>query len=160
MATGCASAVQSITIERSSPAVVTWTTSDPFAENQVVIVTAQGHGTYTYQLGNGPRQTVGTFSNLPFGPQTITVWDENGCTEVTITVEAINYPKFFTPNGDGFNDMWNVKGLQGTDAQVYIFDRYGKLLKQLSPSSEGWDGTFNGQLMPSSDYWFKILYTH
>ncbi|TRW90194.1 T9SS type B sorting domain-containing protein, partial [Flavobacterium sp. GT3R68] len=39
-------------------------------------------------------------------------------------------------------------------------DRYGKLLKQLSPiNSTGWDGTFNGQLMPSSDYWFSVDYT-
>ncbi|NRD23372.1 T9SS type B sorting domain-containing protein, partial [Winogradskyella litoriviva] len=40
----------------------------------------------------------------------------------------------------------------------YIFDRYGKLLKQLSPDGSGWDGTFNGNLMPTSDYWFTVEY--
>ncbi|RTY87000.1 T9SS type B sorting domain-containing protein, partial [Flavobacterium sp. GSN2] len=39
-------------------------------------------------------------------------------------------------------------------------DRYGKLLKQLSPiNSTGWDGTFNGQPLFSTDYWFTVDYT-
>ncbi|NGZ90843.1 T9SS type B sorting domain-containing protein, partial [Psychroflexus maritimus] len=75
-------------------------------------------------------------------------------------VSLIDYPKFFTPNEDGFNDSWNIIGLANqSNAKIYIFDRYGKLLKQLSPSSEGWDGTYNGKPMPSNDYWFKVEYT-
>ncbi|PZW39507.1 gliding motility-associated-like protein, partial [Mesonia algae] len=67
---------------------------------------------------------------------------------------------FFTPNEDGYNDRWNIQGISNQlDAKIYIFDRYGKLLKQLSPSSEGWDGTYNGNPMPSNDYWFRVEYT-
>ncbi|HLF53229.1 T9SS type B sorting domain-containing protein, partial [Flavobacterium sp.] len=45
------------------------------------------------------------------------------------------------------------------NAKIYIFDRYGKLIKQISPTGTGgWDGTYNGQLMPSSDYWFTVDY--
>ena len=44
-------------------------------------------------------------------------------------------------------------------AKIYIFDRYGKLLNQLSPLTEGWDGSYNGNPMPSSDYWFRVEYT-
>ncbi|MFA5556434.1 MAG: T9SS type B sorting domain-containing protein, partial [Flavobacteriaceae bacterium] len=51
----------------------------------------------------------------------------------------------------GLNDQHN--------AEIYIFDRYGKLLKQLNPLGAGWDGTFNGQPLPSTDYWFKVMYT-
>ena len=75
------------------------------------------------------------------------------------TVLVIDYPLFFTPNGDGYHDTWNIAGI-GTQpyAKIYIFDRYGKLLKQLSPTGEGWNGTYNGALMPTDDYWFKVVY--
>jgi gliding motility-associated-like protein len=72
---------------------------------------------------------------------------------------AINYPLFFTPNGDGFNDTWNIVGLANQpNTKIYIFDRYGKLIKQISPTSNGWDGTFNGRPLPSTDYWFTVTY--
>jgi gliding motility-associated-like protein len=72
----------------------------------------------------------------------------------------VGFPKFFTPNGDGINDTWNIEGI-GTlnDPTVFIFDRYGKLLKQLDETSPGWDGTFNGRPMPASDYWFRLEYS-
>ena len=74
---------------------------------------------------------------------------------------VIDYPKYFTPNGDGYNDTWNITGLNQPDAKLYIFDRYGKLLKQISATdaSNGWDGTYNGNQMPSTDYWFSLQYT-
>jgi gliding motility-associated-like protein len=75
-------------------------------------------------------------------------------------VSIINYPHFFTPNGDGVNDTWNITGLNDQEsAKIYIFDRYGKLLKQISPKiNGGWDGTFNGQPLPTTDYWFTVDY--
>ncbi|VAV84841.1 hypothetical protein MNBD_BACTEROID02-98, partial [hydrothermal vent metagenome] len=60
---------------------------------------------------------------------------------------------------DGYNDTWQVYGVNVAsqfESIIYIFDRYGKLLKQLSPQSLGWDGTFNGQDLPSNDYWFQV----
>ncbi|MEM6517503.1 MAG: T9SS type B sorting domain-containing protein, partial [Bacteroidota bacterium] len=71
----------------------------------------------------------------------------------------LDYPAFFTPNGDGFNDRWNIAGIdRGLGAQIYIFDRYGKLLKQIAPGGLGWDGNYNGSPMPVSDYWFVVEY--
>ena len=71
-------------------------------------------------------------------------------------ITVLNYPKFFTPNNDGYNDTWNIWTLkEQPESKIYIFDRQGKLLKQLSPNGEGWDGTFNGQPLPSTDYWFR-----
>ena len=65
--------------------------------------------------------------------------------------------KFF-PNADGFNDTWRIIGIETLPAsQIHIFDRYGKLLKQISPGSTGWDGTYNGRALPSSDYWFSLV---
>ena len=67
--------------------------------------------------------------------------------------------KYFTPNNDGYNDYWFLE----TDSlscnyALFIFDRYGKLLKTLSPQSNKWDGTYRGVEMPSDDYWFLVEY--
>ena len=76
------------------------------------------------------------------------------------TIRTITYPAYFTPNGDSYNEYWNINGLlQSYNANIYIFDRYGKLIKELKPNSGGWDGTFNGKTLPSTDYWFKVEYT-
>lgn len=77
-----------------------------------------------------------------------------------IEISIIGYPKFFTPNGDGTNDFWQIQGISSQfqpNSSIYIFDRYGKLLKQLPPLGSGWNGTFNGHLLPNDDYWFKVL---
>jgi gliding motility-associated-like protein len=44
------------------------------------------------------------------------------------------------------------------ETKVYIFDRYGKLLKQIISRAKGWDGTYNGQPLPATDYWFTVDY--
>uniref|UniRef100_UPI0037510271 T9SS type B sorting domain-containing protein n=1 Tax=Flavobacterium sp. TaxID=239 RepID=UPI0037510271 len=66
---------------------------------------------------------------------------------------------YFTPNGDGYHDSWNIVGLANQpNAKIYIFDRFGKLIKQISSNGDGWDGTFNGQQLPATDYWFSVNY--
>ena len=76
-----------------------------------------------------------------------------------ITTNILDYPKYFTPNGDGYHDTWNISSLKPkSNAKIYIFDRYGKLLKEIRSSIDGWDGTFNGIPMPSNDYWFSVEY--
>ncbi len=65
-------------------------------------------------------------------------------------------PNFFTPNNDSFNDEWIVRSSQNiTVLNIYIFDRFGKLLKQLAPD-QPWDGTVNGRQLPANTYWFAI----
>src|SRR5690606_10647304 len=88
---------------------------------------------------------------------------ENPCSEFILTIEGVStvdYPKYFTPNGDGYHDTWNITGFgdDNADAKIYIFDRYGKLIKQISSQGEGWDGTMNGMPMTATDYWFKAIY--
>jgi gliding motility-associated-like protein len=70
----------------------------------------------------------------------------------------IGFPKFFTPNGDGFNDTWQVQvnGQPQVIKDIFIFNRYGKLLKKLNSTYTGWDGTYNGKTLPSNDYWFSV----
>jgi gliding motility-associated-like protein len=82
-----------------------------------------------------------------------------GCGQATETIVVVGYLPYFSPNGDGVNDTWQVEGLEFlSDPQVFIFDRYGKLLKQLDRTSAGWDGTFNGKQLPATDYWFRLSF--
>tara|TARA_R110002167_G_scaffold103346_10_gene267406 strand:- start:267 stop:1592 length:1326 start_codon:yes stop_codon:yes gene_type:complete len=125
--------------------------------NNVEIV-VDGNSSYEYALNGGEFQDDPIFNNIPVGINTVIINDKNGCgiTEPLPFLVA-GYPKFFTPNNDGINDQWLVYGIETlTDPTIYIFDRYGKLLKQLAPDSGGWDGTYNGKPMPSTDYWFKL----
>jgi len=127
-----------------------------------VNVLGVGSGNYEYQLDELPFQDSNTFNNVTFGEHIVTVRDKNGhCNPAPLTAVIINYPKFFTPNGDGFNETWNIPYLISTNPStpIFIFDRYGKLLKQITPETEGWNGIYNGQPMPSSDYWFTVEYT-
>jgi gliding motility-associated-like protein len=131
-----------------------------FSNTNSVTINAVGvGGNYEYQLDDSPFQDSPTFDNVSSGIHTVTVRDKNGCGTTTDEVLVVNYPKFFTPNGDGHNDTWNIKDLADqTNALIYIYDRYGKLLKQIYPKGNGWDGMFNNQPMPSSDYWFTVTY--
>ena len=158
----------STVVELSSPPTVTATlTTEAFASNSIIQVTATGDGAalFEFSIDNGPwvanepNTNTYTFSNVPFGEHVIQARDINGCGIASDIVLVMDYPLFFTPNNDGYNDTWQIFGIENQyDAKIFIYDRYGKLLKQLSPTGPGWDGTYNGELLPSSDYWFTIDY--
>ena len=78
--------------------------------------------------------------------------------ERTFDVPEIYYPKFFSPNGDGINDFWNLESLEKFNIfSIQIHDRYGSLISQFSIDDQGWDGTLNGSPAPAADYWFVLL---
>lgn len=131
-----------------------------FEENQVITILATNAGNYLYQLDYGPLQESNVFQNVGSGTHIIRVVDANGCSNpLSQEVMVINYPRFFTPNQDSYNDTWNISGLASqTNARIFIFDRYGKLLKQIRPRGQGWDGTYNNQPLPADDYWFVVEY--
>ncbi|MEM8845632.1 MAG: T9SS type B sorting domain-containing protein [Bacteroidota bacterium] len=123
-------------------------------------ISVLGNGNYEYAINGGEFQEDPVFLDVPPGINTVIINDINGCgTTEPIEFLVVGYPKFFTPNGDGIHDNWNVLGVETlTNPSIFIFDRYGKLLKQLDTNSLGWDGTFNGRPLPSSDYWFRLDY--
>ncbi|RNC84293.1 MAG: gliding motility-associated C-terminal domain-containing protein [Winogradskyella sp.] len=161
--TMCMFSVSTTVTESSLPDPTTFdirVTSEAFIGNNVITVNATGISTYEFSLDNGAWQLDNVFTNVTGGEHVVRVRDVQGCGVVMETVVVIDFPKFFTPNGDGTNDTWNIAGIGAQpSAKIYIFDRYGKLLKQISPTSPGWDGTFQGNNMPSSDYWFRLEYT-
>ncbi|MBU3822423.1 T9SS type B sorting domain-containing protein [Flavobacteriaceae bacterium XHP0103] len=125
-----------------------------------------GSGDYWFSLESNdgqiayPYQDEPVFNNLKGGIYTLYVADKKGCGIATLPISVIGYPKFFTPNDDGINDFWQIQGISNLiqpNSSIQIFDRYGKLLKQLSPSEIGWNGTFNGQVLSTDDYWFRLL---
>jgi gliding motility-associated-like protein len=126
-----------------------------------------GSGSYEYALDdiNGPYQDSNTFRGVPPGNHTVYVRDKNGCgvaeenIQQDLTLEG--FPKFFTPNGDNINDLWQYRPLVDTGeinvGTIYIFNRYGALVAQVDPTARGWNGLFNGKAAPAADYWFKTL---
>ncbi len=150
-----------VNVTRSSIAEAIVHVSDYFEQYATIEVEIiSGYGDYEYQLDNGPFQSSNIFYNVSSGEHSITIRDTlNNCGNTILTTTVINYPKFFTPNGDGFNDTWNIWDLDfQPNAKIYIFDRYGKFIKQLSPIDAGWDGTYNGENLFASDYWFLVKY--
>lgn len=125
----------------------------------MVTINASGLGDYEYRISlDEDFQESPVFENLKPGFYTAYIRDINGCGTVRQDFVIIGYPRFFTPNNDGFNDFWQLTGTSfdfESNAQILIFDRYGKLLKQIAADGPGWDGTYNNEPMPSSDYWFK-----
>lgn len=130
------------------------------SDNNYIKIIASGDGEFQYSIDGINYQDSNLFNNVLGGIYIVSVRDKFGCGEDFQEVTVIDYPKFFTPNGDGFNDFWQIRGITDyPDAIVYIYDRYGKLLKQISANGSGWDGTFNGGNLPTSDYWFTAYLT-
>ena len=149
-----------------NPDIATFSQIDVNTEderNNTITLNVNGNSNYEFSLdntsffGNG---TSFTFTNVEAGLRTIYVRDLNNCEEpIQTKVSVIGFKKFFTPNGDGNNDFWNIKGLTATSfksVNVYIFDRYGKIIGSITDfNSLGWDGTYNGKLLMTNNYWFK-----
>jgi len=130
-------------------------------ESNTISVSVSGNGDYVYALDdqNGDYQAENTFLNVPAGIHTVYIKDQNGCGTVLKEVAVFGIPNFFTPNQDGYHDYWNIEGVNATSnakTSIQIFDRYGKLLKQIDPMGQGWDGIYLGVQMPADDYWYVV----
>lgn len=153
----CDSSKEFIVTGSSIAAFVDINTLDWSSGNNTITVLVSGTGDYVYSLDDANYQPENTFTNLVPGQYTVYVKDLNGCGTIKDTFSLLNYPNFFTPNGDGYNDTWNIKfAAFEPNMTVNIFDRYGKFIIQLFGDGPGWDGTYNGKPLPSTDYWFVV----
>ncbi len=134
-----------------------------FTSNNSAEIVVNGSGNYEFSINGINYQDNPIFSNLATGEYTVYVNDKNGCGVTTKTFYILDYPKYFSPNNDGYNDTWQINNLEKRSletSKIYIFDRYGKLLKQIKPTENGWDGFLNGNPLPSTDYWFVLELTN
>ncbi|MFS4494585.1 T9SS type B sorting domain-containing protein [Maribacter sp. 2308TA10-17] len=126
--------------------------------NNSIRAMVSGDGAYEFSLDNQTYQSSPYFENLEPGFYSVFARDLKGCGITEEKIAIIGYPKFFTPNGDGHNDTWQLTGINDDllKSVITIYDRYGRLVRQLNVEDAGWDGSYNGQTLPSSDYWFRI----
>jgi gliding motility-associated-like protein len=126
-------------------------------ETTVVIYLKKEEPYFEYSVDGINYQSSNVFFNVQSGLQAAYVREINLCSNVNQPFIVIIAPKFFTPNGDTYNDFWEVKGLNNyPQAEVSIFDRYGKLISVLNATKPSWDGMFNKNPLPSDDYWYEL----
>ena len=131
------------------------------SKNSIQLNMASGNENFEYSINGVIFSDNNIFENLTPGIYTVYVKSKDNCKTIEFDVPILNFPKFFTPNGDSVNEVWNVMFVRYfPDAQVTIFDRYGKLIKSYLGKQQGWDGTYNGHNLPATDYWFKLEFNN
>jgi len=166
--TGC-SRTRTIQVNESIIATITEddiTIIDDSDNNSISIDNSNlGIGDYEFALSDTDGMIVKDYQGEPLfeslegGIYRVLVRDKNGCGVASVDVPVVTFPKFFTPNNDGYNDTWSLKGVNNTffpSSEIYIFDRYGKVVAKV-PVGTAWDGTYNGRKLISNDYWFKVM---
>jgi len=164
---GCESSEKSIEVIGSEEATITNNNViivDDSNNNSLQILTSNiGIGDYEFILDDvsGSYTDSSFFENIATGMHTLYARDKNGCGGIaTYEFFVLAYPKFFTPNGDGKNDIWKIEGADDgsfTVADISIYNRFGVLLFQSDSSNLGWDGLSQGKILPSNTYWFKVI---
>ena len=155
---GC-SRTRTIAVAASEKAKIDNIIVTDLTDLNVVTIKAIGQGVYEYSLDDVFYQDSNIFQNIAPGIYTVFVRDKKECGTAKEEISVLGVPKFFTPNGDSFNDFWSIKGINqkfNGKSNVNIFDRFGKMIFQVNPLSQGWDGTFNGQPLPADDYWYVM----
>ena len=154
------SAAKVVNVLTSRPPQIIDIEIEDLRNNNTVTVITDNLEEYEYRLDDGAYQSGHKFYQVEPGMHTVSVNNPKGCGDVTEDIVVVGFPKFFTPNGDNSNDYWSITGVELLDSPVItIYDRFGKLLAQLGSTNSQWDGSFNGKLLPESDYWFKLTYT-
>lgn len=127
------------------------------SDDNFIEIKTSGDGDFEYAIDGFNFQDSNTFHNLLGGVYLVQVRDKKGCGFDKREIILVDYPKFFTPNDDGYNDYWHMLGIEKFPNSITtIFDRYGKSIKKLKYNDIGWDGTFNGNKLFASDYWFAV----
>lgn len=158
-ASGCTKSVDFV-VEASEVARIDNILVEDFSKNNTVTITVSGDGDYEYSLDGLNFQEQNRFEAVDPGFVTAYVRDKNGCGIQEKEVSVLGYPKFFTPNGDGVNDYWQLQGVDELfqpRALITIYDRFGQYVTQIPPDGPGWDGISQGKAYPASDYWFRIF---
>ena len=127
-------------------------------KNSIELITPATNANYEFSIDGINYQSNTLFTSVSKGNYIAYVRNTTTCEFATYPFTILDYPTFFTPNGDEFNDIWKIDGLDlYPQAVISIFDRFGKLLKQMNSNSVGWNGNLNGTQLPADDYWFRLV---
>jgi len=128
----------------------------------------QGYGYHLYLSSTGPdlidQESSGVFKIPVAGSESVYISQyigscESSRTEVKITVglSALNIPNTFTPNNDGVNDFWLLKGIENyPGALVQIFNRYGQKVFESKGYAQPFDGKIGGSVLQPGVYYYII----
>ncbi len=149
----CTSRKKITVVENNKPEIKNVIVDD----TTVTIELVKSESYFEYSIDGINFQSSNIFINAPSGLQIAQVREINQCSTDSKSFVVIIVPKFFTPNNDTYNDVWEVDALINYPlSSVTIFDRYGKLITKLNAANRSWDGTYNQNPLPSSDYWYVI----
>jgi len=151
---GCSTVEKTIHVEFPEIPIIESVQSDG---NDIVVFTSNS-GDFLYSIDGSNFQTSNIFFDVAGGKYDIYVKSSLCDTLVTTSYLHFFIPKFFTPNNDGTNDTFNLSGIECfTSSEVYIFNRYGKLLFSAYNTSVNWQGTYRNKPLPVSDYWYLVI---
>jgi gliding motility-associated-like protein len=167
---GCESVEHMLTIKESSISSININdvlVQDDSDNNYIKVKTSNlGLGDYEFRLLDLNSKVIydyqsdPNFENLEGGIYILEVNDKNNCGAIPFEISLISFPSFFTPNSDGENDFWQIKGLDNSyykSGIINVFNRYGKQVATFSINDAGWDGTYNGKNQAQNDYWFQVV---
>lgn len=159
---GCVS-ISHLTLRLNTPVTLSGVTPeeiDTEVSSRMITLNLRNHEDFEFALNDpsGPYRESTVFADVNPGINILYIRGNGRCELTSMEILVPEYGSFFTPNDDGYNDHWSVNTGNFSEHGIYvqIFDRYGKLLKEISPNDKGWDGTFNGRNMPPDDYWFAF----
>lgn len=127
--------------------------------SDIANITAVGDNPFEYSLNGIFWQSSNQFANLTPGDYLVWVRDATGCISVQKGFGILEIPNFISPNNDGYNDTWTIRGISNyEDVHVQIFDRYGKIIvdRMNNHNPEIWDGTYLGRVVNTGSYWYII----
>jgi gliding motility-associated-like protein len=158
-AIGCQATKKFIAVNSGTATITSVDIVDFSGSENSILINYTGIGVYEFSIDGIHYQNSPRFYNVAEGSYLIYIRDINGCGFPTpLKIFVLDYPRFFTPNGDSFNDFWTIKNsAKYPNMLIYIYNRYGKLITQVNSKGSGWDGNLNGQTLPADDYWFSII---
>jgi len=165
------SVIRTINVLPSTIAVVNdiKITENAFYPKLSAIVEVAGQGNYLYAVDINPLdindislyQFENYFENLTYGEHILYIKDLYGCDTLVHPFLILQYPKFLTPNNDGKYDSWNINAISSLThynavSDIFIFDRFGKVIAKINPNGIGWNGYYKGKKVTPDDYWFWV----
>ncbi len=153
----CKATKKFVVKESGKPTITSIDIDDFQGSSNSVLIHYSGIGTYEFSLDGITFQSSPLFTNVSEGKYLVQVRDLYECGDAFETIFVLDYPKFFTPNNDGYNDIWEMNNNDSLiDSKIKIYNRYGQLVYEFSGDKSGWDGKFNSSDLPSEDYWFVL----